>query len=424
MKIPRVNISTVPHHPGKWRVRWYEKDADGVRHQRCLLAANKKDAEQKAAEKRAEFADLAAAAKEEAKIERAAARRGDNVVILAALSAVEKMALVQAMGVIREAGGAVQDLVEAAKEFSRRHFGGKKISVGELVAQHVAWVTSHRTKATADDRRKQLRTFAEQYRDVSAWAIDLPEARAWCKAGSSENVQRARKRALSALYSWGIANGLVESNPTEHLRIEQPGAHGDAAIFSADEAARIMRAAEDLAPSMVPYYAIGFFGGLRPLRELRGVREEDIDGDRGLVLVTKHTAKTHRSRLVPISQNLAEWLAAYPVRGKVRWSKRLHAKVVTAAAVTWIQDGMRHTRASMRIAAGTPMAQVADEDGHSIAVLQAHYANRIIPRAEAEKFWNIMPSRRPAGVSATPRSRRSEPHGKSHGPRLSSPPPR
>lgn len=397
-KHPKIRVAR--HTRGGWIADWWERAPDGSRRHRQVQRATKEDVMAVAKEQRERWAEEDRTAKEEHQIVQAAARRGDNVVLLAALAPTEKLAIVQALDALRDVGAGSQELVEAAKEWIRRHRSGCRLPLRDLVAQHLAWIAEARRPATLDDRRKTLRTLTVRLGDKPVSQIGTPEIRAWVEEGNGDSTRKARRRAASALWGWAMGKGMVEENPVGRIRVtESTRRRGEVKIFSADDAEKVLRAAEKHAPSIVAYYAIGFFVGARPISELRGIGAADIDFDRAVMVV--RSKKTGRSRLVPITPNLRKWLEAYPVGARgVFWSKRLHNRVVAKAGVQWIQDGMRRTRASFRLAAGIHAGQVAEEDGHSVAVLNAHYATRLIQREDVEKFWGLVPTGPRDGVAA------------------------
>jgi integrase len=178
----------------------------------------------------------------------------------------------------------------------------------------------------------------------------------------------------------------------------------------------------------VPYLAIGLFAGVRPMNELRGIEwERDIDWQDNRIIVKRASSKTNRSRSVPMSENLRAWLEAVPKakrKGRIFYSRRLldwitgrepkqdrRIKRPGALAATykkkgrkprkrlpplpWGQDIMRHTRTTYRLGETKNAALVAEEGGHTQAIMELHYVNRTIPQADVKKFWGIMPT--PAG---------------------------
>jgi hypothetical protein len=51
---------------------------------------------------------------------------------------------------------------------------------------------------------------------------------------------------------------------------------------------------------------------------------------------------------------------------------------------------LRHTHASMRIAAGDTPDRVAADLGNSVSILLTHY-RELVRREDAEEFWRLRP---------------------------------
>jgi integrase len=62
--------------------------------------------------------------------------------------------------------------------------------------------------------------------------------------------------------------------------------------------------------SLKPFLAPEAFAGLR-MAELQRLEWSEIDLNRGFITVAAHKAKTRQRRLVPIADNLKEWLKPY-----------------------------------------------------------------------------------------------------------------
>ena len=103
-----------------------------------------------------------------------------------------------------------------------------------------------------------------------------------------------------------------------------------------------------------------------------------------------------------MSDAAAAWLSldlqtegpACPCHSTLRRRRR---DLCTATGIQWHQDVLRHTYASMRIAAGDSVNQVADDMGNSPKMLLTHY-RELVPREDALKFWDLLPPH-PLGVS-------------------------
>ena len=162
------------------------------------------------------------------------------------------------------------------------------------------------------------------------------------------------------------------------------------------------------------------------MNELRGVVwERDIDLAGGNITVRRASSKTNRARLVPISPNLRAWLETVPPsrrKGGIYYSRRLldwiagkeprqdrriaePGKIKRKAKadgkktrpefepIPWGQDILRHTRTSYRLAQTQNAPMVAEEGGHTLAIMRQHYVNRTIRAAEVKAFWNILPTK-------------------------------
>lgn len=70
--------------------------------------------------------------------------------------------------------------------------------------------------------------------------------------------------------------------------------------------------------------------------------------------------------------------------------RRCRRRLAEDVGLVWSQDVLRHTYASMRLAAGATPGEVAAEMGTSERMLGNHY-REIVTREEAEAFWSVRP---------------------------------
>ena len=93
---------------------------------------------------------------------------------------------------------------------------------------------------------------------------------------------------------------------------------------------------------------------------------------------------------------LAAWLSLTPAAARkgpvAKFNRRHYWKIQEAAKVDVGSDVLRHTRASYRLAEIRDPGIVAWENGHSLPVMQLHYANLRLKDAEVREFWGIVPS--------------------------------
>ena len=401
-----------------WQADWWEKQSGGgYSHRKKQLATRAEldtwiEGEQK---KRAS----------ENKIIQRAERRGDNVVTLANLSPAERAALAAAVETIRKAGGRVESIVDASIFFVKTQMTGAKVTVAELLAEHLETMRKQgKRPPTIRDRRLYLADFLETYGDALAATVTKAQAEDWVFDADTPSKQASRRRALHALFNYATGRDYVERNPVS--KVEKPRELGPDRItlFTPVEAETVLRAAEIIEPRLVPYLAIGIFAGLRPQNELRGLDWGNVNLDAGLLTVTRRTSKTARVRHVPISENLAAWLRSVPKAervGPLFYSRRFMREIVEVARVDakgnpapfkmedgkavfkkgaklkpvqWGADIMRHTFCSYRQAVIKNIAQLCEEAGNTAPIARAHYLSPRASEAEVEAFWSIMPARK------------------------------
>lgn len=352
-------------------------------------------------------------------------RRGNNVVTLANLTPKEKAALADALASLRAAGGGAHSLADAARTYAKTHLTGAKKKIWRIVGEHLRTVRQRRRPATYADRRRNLAPLVAEHGRKLAATFTAAQAEDWIFAANTESMTAARRRAAHAVFEFATRRGYIERNPVATVERIEPPAREEVCILTATDAAELMRRAKEHAPALVPYLAIGLFAGLRPMNELRGVTwERDIDLDAGNITVRRASSKTNRARLVPISPNLRAWLETVPPsrrKGGIYYSRRLldwiagkeprqdrrvaqPGKIKRKAKadgkktrmefepIPWGQDILRHTRTSYRLAQTKNAPLVAEEGGHTLAIMKLHYANRTLADTEVEKFWNILPT--------------------------------
>lgn len=151
-----------------------------------------------------------------------------------------------------------------------------------------------------------------------------------------------------------------------------------------------------------PAIAIQAFCGIRT-EEVSRLRWGSVMIAKKLIEVSSTVAKTSRRRLVPIPDNLLEWLPAgkdagdlvAPHEGMEPLIKRLGR-----AKVKWKKNGLRHAFGSYRCAILRDVAGVAWEMGNSPAVVMAHY-NEAQELETALDWFNVRPSKTAVGARSS-----------------------
>jgi hypothetical protein len=104
-------------------------------------------------------------------------------------------------------------------------------------------------------------------------------------------------------------------------------------------------------------------------------------------------AKTASRRVIPITDNLASWLAPLPRSGRVVSSCTQHKEITALAkslGIPWPRNVLRHSFISYRIAIVKSADQVALEAGNSPAIIFRHY-RELTTEETAREWFGIMP---------------------------------
>lgn len=240
----------------------------------------------------------------------------------------------------------------------------------------------------------QLRFVLSQFlrtRSGDVWCSDIAprhidgflESKPW--AQSSRVGMRNR---LSAFFAFCVKQGYCATNPvdaTEAIVVEKKLP----TILTVEQAHRLLDTALVLVPTMVPFFALGMFCGIRP-EELARLSNDNVKVKQGIVDIPPHVSKTRDRRIVEISENARAWLRASDE--PLRFSRRYRRLAIELAHVEWSADVLRHTFASYHIAMHQSADKTALELGHqgSTKMLFRHY-KATVTKEDAEAFWKIEP---------------------------------
>lgn len=221
-------------------------------------------------------------------------------------------------------------------------------------------------------------------------------------------------RVVGAFWRWAAKEPRKWCNEeiVKHLERKEISSSEIGVLFHAG-AERVLRAAENHYPDMVPAISLWLFTGIRR-KELERLQPEDVTAQG--VTVTAANAKTKRRRFIQMNEPLAAWLKAHPIqetilpsnwRRKERAIRRLAGFAIWTEYVVpnkppddllpWPENAFRHTAATVMLAIGKPIERLVFEHGHTggLATLQRHYIG-VMPRSEAFKIWKLRPLKAPA----------------------------
>lgn len=286
-------------------------------------------------------------------------------------------------------------LVEASK-FYAKHHGSNVVArmVADVVLEFVEAKRKDGLSAVyCGDLESRLTPFGAKFgcpvnmvlgSEIQDYLRDLK-----CGPRSKNNT----RKSIRTLFAFAQGRGYLPKGDTEASAIQRAKEPGRSiGIFTPDAMASMLKLADE---ELVAFLAIGAFAGLRRAEILR-LDWSEVDLADGHIEVKAKKAKTGSRRLVPISENLKLWLGGVREReGKIFGrSEPMLTQMVSAlakkAGVKWVQNGLRHSYISYRVAQVQNVAQVALEAGNSPQIIFSNYRELVKPK-QAELWFSIVP---------------------------------
>jgi site-specific recombinase XerD len=216
-----------------------------------------------------------------------------------------------------------ESLAAMAAEYSK-HFGNltRRATVPEVVAQLIASKTQDGSSARhLAQIRSMLTRFAAAHPgvipDVTSSDID-----AWLRSLEvSPSSRNSMLVHVNLLFSYALEqNSLPAGRPISPSQLRKVNvADSENEIFQPHEFRRIIHAAP---AHLIPLLSISAFAGIRAA-ELVRLDWSAVNLERRLIQIRAGQAKTASRRLMPITENLAEWLQPLQRNGRVITSGEL-----------------------------------------------------------------------------------------------------
>lgn len=314
-------------------------------------------------------------------------------------------------------------LADAAAAWLARNGRDGSLTVAELGQKWLAALKVQGCRPTTlRERAHKVSRLSAQFGSRTAASMTRAEITDWLAANWAGATWDGYRRAYRAMFEFAVAEKLLEANPIVGIKAIRTDERLPAAM-SAATVTRLLRAAEQWTPQLVPTLAVQFFGGLRP-GEALGLQWENVNFKDCEIRVMPETSKMRRTRIVEFDGQLAAWLAPYrkpagPVgistpaqfdylmrrkpigpdyeQAGVPIAKRQPDArprgLLNAASVKWIQDGPRKTFASAHYAVHKDAAKLAALLGHTGGhdILFRHYRSLLSPK-EGARLFEIMPA--------------------------------
>ena len=357
---------------------------------------------------RLNFSDLDKA-KEEAEAKAAQLSRGDMDAMQ--ISGRDRLVYGRAVEAVREHGVPLDaaaleysearkilngiSLVDASRFYALHHGRGiKRKPIADAVAEMIAAKeTAGVSELYLADLRYRLGVFRNAFKcDVNALVPDDVKS-FFDRMRLSPRSYNNFLRTLRTFFTFAQNQGWLSKEAELLARVEKRKEKAaPVEIFSPTQFAALLKHAT---ADLVPCLALAAFAGLRAEEILR-LEWADLERSPGFVVIAAHKAKTATRRLVPITDNLARWLATAR-RGEGRvwqhskaWFFEATRNAASKAEVTWKQNALRHSFITYRLADVQDVNRIALEAGNSAQMIFRHYRELATPE-QAQNWFAITP---------------------------------
>lgn len=283
--------------------------------------------------------------------------------------------------------GSLATLYEAAKFYAARHKSTTDKPIREIANEFIQFKKERGLSGTyIGDLRYRLERFAEAFKG-NVGSVSTGAIQQWLdglEVGSQSYMNF--RRVVYLLFEFAVKRDYCLDNPV--LNAESKARHGAVRIITPQEIAIVLEAAP---ANFRACLAISAFAGLRSA-EVQRLEWQDINLSERYIAVSGTAAETGSARVVPITDNLALWLAKCPRSGRKIWRHgperylRRIARLSKKSGVKWKNNALRHSFISYRLALVQDAAKVALEAGSSSSVVLRHHKAQVTPAAAVSWF--------------------------------------
>lgn len=278
----------------------------------------------------------------------------------------------------------------------------KSISIAQAREDFIALKknksSQHQRKLEQD--LKRLEEFVGSTRAIST--ITALEIQRFIDSRSVGDRRQFNLRAeIISLCRWAQRQGFIPDGTTQAEKVEKIEKIPGKPNVLLPGQLRIML--DNVLDVYLPWLVIGAFTGIRteeiaPDRKSKKdpLRWEDFDWNHNIVVVRAETSKVKRERDVPISENLAQWLAPWrnakgPVMGdRPRQPSEGETARLGRLIGGWKHNCLRDSFCSYRTRITQSIAQTSLEMGNSPSMVQRSYHKRQAVEV-AQEWFDIRP---------------------------------
>ncbi|MDA0989688.1 MAG: tyrosine-type recombinase/integrase [Verrucomicrobia bacterium] len=289
--------------------------------------------------------------------------------------------------------------------------GGNK-TVKEAVQEYIAEAEADNLRpASRQDMQNRLGRFAAAFGERPLSTITKADVQAWLKSKHTAKrdgspiaplTRRHYMTVVGGLFNFAVEQEYIAENPLarkSRRRRSQNGMEDERmpGILTPAEVEKVLFAAVEHEPSMVPALALGFFAGVRT-NEIRQLDWSNVNLADKRVTIPPAIAKRRSVRHIDMADNLMAWLAPYAKEhGRIapagtEWRYRFDKVREKAEVTEWPHNAARHSFATYHLAGCEDANKTALQLGHrgGTNLLFNHYRG-LTTREDAARFWKITP---------------------------------
>jgi len=289
--------------------------------------------------------------------------------------------------------GTGKNAVDVVRFYMEKIHVEEQITVAELAERYTA--SKHAAglaQRTIDDYEWMADRICAQFGDVILPDLNTEEIQGWLLKTENHSYRNKHRHHFVLLLNFAIDRGLIKSNPAKKT-VRAKVTESAVEYLDPDQARQLMRVAEasKWADTVVPYFAIALFAGLRP-EELNRLDWKDIRLDTSTIQITAKVSKNF-ARSIEIPANLLEWLLPYRREsGPLAIMRYRKEKITKEAVPDFPYDGARHSFGTYHLALHQNEQKTLFQMGHrKRETFMAHY-NGLATKQAAEIYFSIKPS--------------------------------
>ena len=321
------------------------------------------------------------------------------------------------------------DLLSNAVEYflSSKTRGAKQISVNEA---RIKYESRDKFDDTSPSHQKSWKSVLDKFshtfgeRDLST--ISVEEIKDWIDRNDrSQELKRKDKAHLHALFSWARKQTYLKVNVVSAYEIPRFKRKEPVSLSIEQVHNLLFFATQVNKQSLVPYFALAIFAGLRPF-EIKRARWEDIDWDEGIIRARQRKGGGF-TRSVELPEICIEWLThvkGYEKKGQITpdnytknfnvvrgaagfkvskgsikscnwWGLEKHLKDCDKAdRPEWVNDICRHTAITYRLKIVKHIGEVAEWAGNSPDIINRNYRSvKNVTKKSTDAFYELTPEK-------------------------------